>query len=277
MASDTSPLIPAAPARGVYAPAGPNDVRSPCPLVNSLANHGYIARNGKNIHASEIYNAMSAVGLSRALRAFFAYPIFNEKLDAQQAPQKKMNFFQRILAFLRNPWGVLAIFGVRKPNQVDGSGRKVLNLDQIRAHGVVEHDVSITRRDVLQPEGNCELQPDLVRQLMKCSSDGEVMTMKDLAALRRLRIRQQLNDNPGLEYGEAQHTLACGEIALILGVFGNDESIPCSYVRALFEEERLPVKEGWKKRWWWTLGLIELGRLANTVKTVIGLTFPSEK
>ncbi|KAJ6582149.1 Chloroperoxidase, partial [Mycena capillaripes] len=35
------------------------DVRSPCPGLNTLANHGYIPRNGKNITIPMILNAAS--------------------------------------------------------------------------------------------------------------------------------------------------------------------------------------------------------------------------
>lgn len=35
-----------------WAPPGPDDVRSPCPLLNALANHNIIPRSGKNITLS---------------------------------------------------------------------------------------------------------------------------------------------------------------------------------------------------------------------------------
>lgn len=51
------------------------------------------------------------------------------------------------------------------------------------------------------------------------------------------------------------------EIALLLTVLGNSEDgerVRCEFVRALFQEERLPVREGWKaldkKVGAWTLG-----------------------
>lgn len=261
--------------QGVYSRAGPNDSRSPCPVVNCLANHGYIPRDGKNVRAAEFYSALSTIGMSRTLRAALSYPIYNVYTDPQQ-PAKKSNIFEKLWTFLRNPLSILATFGMRSTNQVDERGRKVLNLDQLAAHGAVEHDVSLSRRDYLQKEGNCKLQPDLLRQLLECSKDGKTITIRDLADLRKLRIQQQIEDNPGLVYEKKQHTLACGEIALILSVFGNGDSIPCSYVRALFEDERLPLEEGWRRRWW-TVGLVELQLLANKVKALVGFTFLSKQ
>lgn len=60
MYTEQTPLLSAA---LIYPPAGPSDKRSPCPLINCLANHGYISRNGQNIPARELDAAMSEVGL----------------------------------------------------------------------------------------------------------------------------------------------------------------------------------------------------------------------
>ena len=43
-------------------------------------------------------------------------------------------------------------------------------------------------------------------------------------------------------------------------------SVPVPYVKAIFEDERLPVKEGWTKRSWWHLGLMELYALIEKLK-----------
>lgn len=274
MTFEKTPLASSAPPRGVYAAPGPNDARGPCPLVNTMANHGYIPRDGKNVRADELYSAMAVVGVSRTLAAAFSYPIFNEHIDPQH-PAKKTNLLQKLWKFLYNPWSVLAGLGMRNPNQVDERGRKVLNLDQLATHGAVEHDISLSRRDYLQEEGNCAKQPDLIKQLLECSKDGKTLTVDDLADLRRLRIKQQTADNPGLVYEDKQHRLACGEIALVLSVFGNGHSVPCSYARALFKEERLPVEEGWKRRWW-TVGVIELQLLVNKVKGLVGWTYSAK-
>ncbi|KAK5713607.1 hypothetical protein LTR15_011307 [Elasticomyces elasticus] len=43
---------------GTYQPPGPNDSRGPCPMFNTLANHGLINRNGKNLNSSDIKKAV---------------------------------------------------------------------------------------------------------------------------------------------------------------------------------------------------------------------------
>ena len=35
-------------------PPPPDSARSPCPALNTLANHGYINRDGRNIYAGDI-------------------------------------------------------------------------------------------------------------------------------------------------------------------------------------------------------------------------------
>lgn len=36
----------------------PNLDRSPCPMLNSLANHGFIPRNGRNVSIDQLVNAL---------------------------------------------------------------------------------------------------------------------------------------------------------------------------------------------------------------------------
>jgi len=272
MVSETTPLISSTLPKGTYAPSGAGDKRSPCPLINSLANHGYIARNGQNIPASDLNAAMNEIGLSAALGAVFARPIYNVHQDPKTAYlRKRAGFFRRLWSIIRNPWAVLSMFAMRRWDQKNSKGKAVLDLDQLALPGVVEHDISLTRRDHLQGEGNNAPQSDLIEDLLACSKDGKTLTMEDLAALRKRRIQRQLDDNPGLHYGSLQHQIACTEIALVLNLLGDGKSVPCDYARAFFQEERLPVKEGWKKRRWWTLGFSELGGTVSKIKALVGL------
>jgi hypothetical protein len=44
-----------------YIAPGPNDIRGACPGMNTLANHGFIHRNGSDITAKMILDAMEMV------------------------------------------------------------------------------------------------------------------------------------------------------------------------------------------------------------------------
>ncbi|KAG9293452.1 hypothetical protein G9A89_009176 [Geosiphon pyriformis] len=87
---------------------GPNDKRSPCPALNSLANHGYLPRDGKNL---SIFTLTSAV-----------WQVY--RLDILVAGFLSSN-------------AVLML----------GSNGKI-NLDDLFKHNVIEHDASLTRNDL---------------------------------------------------------------------------------------------------------------------------------
>ncbi|KAF8332681.1 Chloroperoxidase [Cantharellus anzutake] len=57
---------------------GPGDLRSPCPALNTLANHGYIPRDGRNLHfwqlvkiQTEVFNISTPLAVSLAFEAIF--------------------------------------------------------------------------------------------------------------------------------------------------------------------------------------------------------------
>lgn len=250
--------------RGDYAPSQPGDLRSPCPAINALANHGYLPRDGRNVRAPEFLKGMDQLGLSSLLGSLFTHPIFLEKKSATLA---KASSWWSIIA---NPYAhVFAPFGLRQPGQKDSDGVACLNLDDLAAHNVIEHDISLTRLDFAQGD-NCSAQPQLIEDLLASSSDGKTITMDDFAQLRRRRYSQQKKDNSKLEFGAFQNQIACGEVALILSVFGNGKEVPVEYVKTFFQHARLPRDEGWLKRRWWTLGLLELNNVVNTFKRLLG-------
>ncbi|KAK0511179.1 hypothetical protein JMJ35_006731 [Cladonia borealis] len=250
--------------KGVYHPPSKTDLRGPCPLVNALANHGYIPRDGRGIRAKELYTALDVTGLSRMLRWGFAYGSLVEHFD-----DPPTGFW----AFIRNPLAyLLRKFGMRPRAQKDSSGIPYLNLDQLALPGAVEHDVSLTLRDIGQGD-NMTCQEDLVSGLISISSNGRKITTEDFAVRRRQRLEQQERENPSLTFDSLAHQLGCTEIALVQKLFGvksRGYSVPVPYVKAIFEEERLPAKEGWTKRSWWHLGLMELYAQIEKLKRCVG-------
>ena len=247
--------------RGVYQAPLATDLRGPCPIINALANHGYIPRNGRNVSRAEMRTAVGELGVSSTLSTALAYGAY---LEHQAHPPT--GFW----AFIRNPFAyILRHFGLRDPNQRDPSGASCLNLDQLARHNAVEHDVSLSRRDAAQGD-NSTPQKDLIAGLVQSASDGKEITTGDFARFRRQRLEQQKRDNSELTYGPLQHQLACAESAFLQTLFGVGRNVPVPYLKALFEEERLPVREGWKKRWWWPVGFIELNAQAEVLKKCIG-------
>ncbi|KXJ89871.1 putative peroxidase [Microdochium bolleyi] len=248
--------------------------RSPCPVVNALANHGFLKRDGKNIYKEELNAAMSHVGMSNLLGSVFAYPTYFEYHNPTLAYRSPpVSTLQKVWNLLKDPYSFFSYFGCWYPKQLDTRGVKYLDLENLAAHGAIEHDISLSRRDIGQKEGNNAPQGDLIQEMLDSSWDGNTLTIDDLAAFIKNRIKRQLKDNPDLVYGPAENQVNCGQIALMMGCFGDGKTIPLSYVRAIFEHERLPYDEGWKKRTWWTMGLYEFFTAVKNLVKAVDVTF----
>lgn len=239
-------------------------------MINSLANHGYLPRDGRAVRLSDVKSALKEAGLSSSLIAVFAHPIFEES----KASQPSRSLLQKIAYYAWQPWAALGA-GMRRPGQKDSAGERVLDLDQLDAPGVVEHDISLSRRDHAQGDNHTP-QADLIQGLLGSSTDGgKMLTVEDLARYRRFRIYEQRRVNEEAVYGTFQHVEACAEIGLLMGVFGGKDGVKVKFLRAFFREERLPVKEGWRARggWWRGLGVLELVSKSASVWRVIGMKF----
>ncbi|KAL7788924.1 Chloroperoxidase [Trichoderma ceciliae] len=75
-----------------WMPPGPFDSRGPCPMLNTLANHGYIPHSGRNITVTQIENAFTKflnteIGFAAAAKDFtqaWGHDVFD--LDDLNAP-----------------------------------------------------------------------------------------------------------------------------------------------------------------------------------------------
>ncbi|KAJ8502410.1 heme-thiolate peroxidase [Pleurotus djamor] len=94
-----------------YCPPQEGDIRSPCPALNTMANHGYINRDGKNLTANGLVRGlMACYNLTLPLAIVLSYGGF--------VLIHKYNLFQTI------------------------------TLHDVAKHGYVEHDASLVHRDV---------------------------------------------------------------------------------------------------------------------------------
>ncbi|KAK4222247.1 Chloroperoxidase [Podospora fimiseda] len=259
---------------GVYKRDDTTVSRSPCPVVNALANHGYINRDGRKIYVRELNASMRRVGMSPLLGSVFAVPTYFEYHNPDTANKKDpVPTWQRVLSLIKNPYSYFDYFGCWNPEKMDDKGKKYVDLVDLASHGAIEHDVSMSRRDIGQKQGNNDPQPDLIEDLLKHSTDGEYLTIEEFGVFIKDRLKQQLEDNPDLVYGAHQHQLNCGNITLMMGCFGDGKKIPVKYVKAIFEDERLPIEEGWKRRFWWPMGLIEFFGSVRKVAKATAMEF----
>jgi len=257
---------------GEYRSPRPGDLRGPCPMMNSLANHGYLPRDGRYVREEHILAGLRAVGVAYTLAKPFAHAPLLEHLQPQDRPSGWWAWMTAPLST------AVASFGMRPVGQVDSNGNVYINLDQYGIHNVVEHDISLLRRDLKEPGAggdNHSIHPELLKKLLSCSSDGVKITQEDFAKHRKARIQEQMRNNPNLDYDDFRHQLGCTEIALIQSLFGNGVGdnyvdVPVSYVEAFLGEERFPREEGWQPRYWFGLGIIEILRATMRVLGTVG-------
>lgn len=228
MSTENQPLP-----KGQYHRGGPDDLRSPCPIVNSLANHGLIARDGRNITASSLKAALSQIGLGFDTAGGLVKIAFQDHIDPPAGePPSTPNF------------------GLRDANQVNEDGEAVLNLDQLGRPHAIEHDVSVTRQDRALGD-YVHLNPDLYQRFLQSSSNGSSFSIPDVGKYRKKRYDEQKRENPELGLNKRMHYIACAEMGGIMCVFGKGAlyHVPKEYMEAVFGEERLPYEEGWRPRW----------------------------
>lgn len=199
----------AAPAGHEYIAPGPGDVRSPCPGINSLANHGYFPRNGKGIDL-----ATATKGLKEGLNvgADFALAVGG-------------------LALLSTP----------------GLAPSTFDLNFLDQHNFpIEHDASLSRNDAYF--GNdYSFNQGIFDEVLDYYDGATIATIPAASLARYHRVTAQRASNPTFIYGPRQLVLSYGETALYLSTMGNPitADAPVAYIKTFFENERLPYELGW--------------------------------
>jgi len=135
-----------------YIPPTKGDSRSPCPALNTLANHGYLPRDGHRITCDRfIYALRDGYNLSPELAVFLTYASH----------------------------GLLGQF-------------TELSLADLSRHGFVEHDCSLGHRDTkgrdeYAPWAAVE---GLLAEFLSASSNGQTMDVHDFVKARLNRDRE---------------------------------------------------------------------------------------
>ncbi|KAJ6527998.1 Chloroperoxidase [Mycena vulgaris] len=199
-----------------YRPPALGDVRSVCPAINAMANHGYIRRDGKKISMYAMFSGLKACyGLSTPL------------------------------AGLLTVGGWILIKRIGK-----------INLFDLGLHGGVEHDASIVHVDCPagQKDAPIKIQTELVDEFAAhvvaaaSAAAGHALAEEEVVVMVedvvRTRIRRERLSKP-LDKLHAE--IGRGEMAMILGVWNRAingrEGAPLVWMRTWLGEERLP--EGW--------------------------------
>jgi hypothetical protein len=196
---------------GAWSAPGPNDFRSPCPGLNTLANHGAFPHSGKGLTKDIIVNGLSGV---YNLSPFLAGTLFENAALALNLAE------------------------------VGSSGQREIDLKVIREHGVIEHDASLSRYDYGDAgKDNFTPQEALVTQLKSFAVNG-FLDWTGIAKARLLRIQQEQKSDPTFQNGLKESTLAIGECIFVIRILGDGDKIPVQWIDSWFLKEQIP--QGWK-------------------------------
>lgn len=195
---------------------GPGDQRGPCPGLNTLANHGYIPRNGL-VNPVQLF-----VGTWRGLS-------ISPDVGA-------------VLAVLSWPFmGDLTTMKLSIGTRV-GLG------DGLAHHGILEGDASVTRDDAWQ--GNqWSLSQDRWNQFKQeiiTHGNGHV-TLKALAEARYRAWKWSYDNNPQFDFNPWRMLVAYGESGFVYQALrGDAREYTVDMVESWFVHERFP--KGWGRR-----------------------------
>ncbi|RYN59007.1 hypothetical protein AA0114_g1900 [Alternaria tenuissima] len=239
LAACTSALASARPQYGAatpdphaWMPASTNDFRGPCPMLNTLANHGFLPRDGRNFTQENVVK-----GLKDGLN-------FNGSLGALMWQQ----------AIIANP----------EPNAT------FFTLEQLNVHNVLEHDASLTRTDAAF--GNNHVFNETVYNTSRKWWTDETVTPEMLANSKIFRQLESRATNPNYTFTASTEEFSLGEVSAPIIAFGRleDGTVNRTLMEYFFgkffgnaqscarsggavtdnwaENERLPFELGWTQK-----------------------------
>ncbi|KAF3765124.1 Cloroperoxidase [Cryphonectria parasitica EP155] len=193
-----------------WAPGGPDDDRGPCPMMNTLANHGFLPHNGRNLTEDAV-----VAGLKNGLN-------FAESLGQVM--------FQAAIGI--NP----------EPNAT------YFTLDMLNAHNVLEHDASMSRHDYYF--GNNHVFNESIFDLTIQYWTEEILDSNQLAMGKLARQVQSKAFNPTYTFTSTTESFSLGEVSAPVIAFGDlaTSTVNRTLVEYFFRNERLPTELGWTKK-----------------------------
>ncbi|KAK4143155.1 Chloroperoxidase [Dichotomopilus funicola] len=194
------------------------DSRSPCPGLNVMANHGFLPRSGLNIDLEAVRTGV--VGA------------FNFEYTAFDMP------FQQAVDFKLTTTGNSSTF----------------HLADLAKHDTIEFDGSQSRNDFAFGNDN-DFDPVIWHSVAKNlglyhtgpAKEDQYVTIEVAARARAARVKEAMAANKHFNASEAQMMGSPGTTALYLATLWDDEAqaVPKKWIRAFFEEERIPYHEGY--------------------------------
>ncbi|KAJ4288228.1 hypothetical protein N0V88_007417 [Collariella sp. IMI 366227] len=147
-------------------------------MVNALANHGYLPRDGKNISVSQLVAA------------------FKEALNFEQ--------------------GAILLVALKGREASSTGNPLTLHLDDLAKHGVIEHDGSLSRHDTSIGDNNA-FSPEIWEFVAShFDNDHESISIESAARARKARIAKAKATNPKFRMNETEEWMSIIETCLYL-------------------------------------------------------------
>ncbi|OTB00448.1 hypothetical protein M426DRAFT_324312 [Hypoxylon sp. CI-4A] len=216
---------------------GPNDFRGPCPMLNTLANHGFLPHDGRNITKDTVVNAMSsALNFESSLGEI----LFDQGVVAN--PEPNATFF---------------------------------TLDQLNVHGVLEHDASLSRSDAFF--GNNHVFNQTIFDESRAYWTGPILDANMLANSKVARQVNSKAFNPNYTFTSKVESFSLGEVSAPVVAFGDLQAatVNRTLVEYFFQNERLPSELGWSTRTT-AVTLSDIMRLSEIFSNASNLITPSD-
>jgi hypothetical protein len=177
-------------------------------MLNSLANHHILPHTGKGITKAMAVDALvKSVNLDSGIANMFAS-----------------------VAITANP---------------DHSSH-TFDLNQVNKHGLIEHDVSLSRDDIAFGD-NHTFNREIWEEMMKSYGNDTETSFASVSRARYARViackTAHAEAKKDLQYGIKEFVLSYGESALFLGILGSPDEgkIPLEYLRVLFRKFYLAI------------------------------------
>ncbi|KAL2271407.1 hypothetical protein VTJ83DRAFT_778 [Remersonia thermophila] len=193
-----------------WKPPGKNDVRAPCPMLNTLANHGFLPHHGKHLTRQQVIDGL-----------------YNGLNINKTTGDTLFNF-----ALMASP----------EPNAT------TVSLDDLGRHNILEHDASLSRTDAYFGDV-LKFNKTVFAETKQHWGHGKILDVAAAARARLGRIITSKATNPEYTMSELGDAFTYGESVAYIMVLGdiNTGKAKRRWVEYWFENERLPTHLGWKK------------------------------
>ena len=246
---------------------GPDDFRGPCPLLNSLANHGFLPRDGRN---SEYFSNsyIDIVYTAPSLAILTVRPVVDQAALINATAAVNLSTELAVSLFL---------FAMRTSSD---PASNTFSLQDLSKHNILEHDGSLSRPDVVTPgENNQKFNQSVYDEFKSFFGGATEITLPLASTARWGRIKSAQKTNPNFLYGTFQRLESYIETAVYFQTLQNSTTgtVPVNFLDILFctsfgharshamrfkfskcaqfcgyiltddaAEERLPAREGWR-------------------------------